>query len=299
MKAEQKTMTTLQKLLENEKESFLNSLKAQNDMDSLIRTADGFIGRILFRFNEQETSERVKSAAYSILQTVRTSLYLIDSIGETSVYTREEYRKETDQKHVNTRMLVFLAAGGACCAAALILLLFTSRAVLAVVNLPVFLILLGAGMILLFLAGASVNRAGKKNKATIETVTKADPDKVYRHILSLMVTADHLLDDIRSEELVETRHALQKDKDGVNQRELNLLAQILEDAYSDLSSDFAKETVSHIRYYLHSRKIDTVDYSREDAGWFDILPGEGGTLRPALVIDGTLLKKGLASGGER
>ena len=42
-----------------------------------------------------------------------------------------------------------------------------------------------------------------------------------------------------------------------------------------------------------------MDYSAEHAAWFDMMPSfKEGTLRPALTKDGTLLKKGLASGGD-
>jgi hypothetical protein len=76
--------------------------------------------------------------------------------------------------------------------------------------------------------------------------------------------------------MIDARHELEKDKDGMNQKELALLSQLLEDAYTDKNSDLAMETISHIKYYLHNRRIETVDYSKEDHAWFDILPGEGG-----------------------
>ena len=57
--------------------------------------------------------------------------------------------------------------------------------------------------------------------------------------------------------------------------------------------------IAGIRYYLHGKNVETVDYSREQAGSFELLPGKKtGTLRPALMASGKLLKKGLASGTE-
>ena len=89
-----------------------------------------------------------------------------------------------------------------------------------------------------------------------------------------------------------------------------LLAQLLEDAYGRRDEDEqAEEEISQIRFYLHGKNIDVVDWPGEPvgqsggeaavpAGWFDMMPAySGGTLRPALVADGTLLKKGLASAG--
>ena len=43
-----------------------------------------------------------------------------------------------------------------------------------------------------------------------------------------------------------------------------------------------------------SKEPETVSNS----GWFDMMPAfSGGTIRPALVADGKLLKKGMASAG--
>ncbi len=290
-------MVTLQSLFEKDKASFLNTLKAQPDTASMIKAADSALSRILFAYNEQEESERVKAAAYSILTSVRTSLNLIDSFGETKVYSRQEYRKKEKSAGHSPLFWVLLGVGAACCAGAVILLLFSMRAASIVINLPVFLVLLAAGMICLFISGMNFHTQGKQKSAEIQTETTADADKIYKHVFGILLTVDHLLADVRTEEMIDARHELEKDKDGMNQKELALLAQLLEDAYTDKNSDLAMETISHIKYYLHNRRIEAVDYSREDSAWFDILPGEGGTLRPALVMDNALLKKGLAAGG--
>ena len=54
-------------------------------------------------------------------------------------------------------------------------------------------------------------------------------------------------------------------------------------------------------FYLHRKNIDVVDWTPDTAGqgaWFDMMPAyDSGTFRPALIADGTLLKKGMASAG--
>ena len=50
--------------------------------------------------------------------------------------------------------------------------------------------------------------------------------------------------------------------------------------------------------YLHKQQIEVVDYSEKTKQYFDLMPGSGkGTIRPAMIADGTLLKKGMASTG--
>ena len=63
--------------------------------------------------------------------------------------------------------------------------------------------------------------------------------------------------------------------------------------------EFALEKIDEIKYYLHKQQIETVDYSEATKQYFDLMPGiKSGTIRPALVADGKVLKKGLASTGK-
>ena len=62
---------------------------------------------------------------------------------------------------------------------------------------------------------------------------------------------------------------------------------------------YALEKIDDIKYYLHKQQIEVVDYSKDTAQYFDLMPGtQSGTIRPALVADGVLLKKGLAQTGK-
>ena len=66
-----------------------------------------------------------------------------------------------------------------------------------------------------------------------------------------------------------------------------------------LNSAFYKSTLLRIGpdSHLHQKGIEAVEYSEENRSWFDVIPGEKReTIRPALVKDGRLLKKGIVSG---
>ena len=63
---------------------------------------------------------------------------------------------------------------------------------------------------------------------------------------------------------------------------------------------FALEKINEIKYYLHKQQIEVVDYSADTAQFFDMMPGQiAGTIRPAMVADGSLLRKGIASAGTK
>ena len=80
--------------------------------------------------------------------------------------------------------------------------------------------------------------------------------------------------------------------------EIELFSDLIAASYSG-DPEYALEKLDEIKYYLHRQQIEVVDYSEKTAQYFDLMPGtNAGTIRPALVADGALLKKGLASTGK-
>ena len=290
-------MAALQDLLTKDKEKILNEITDEHDAEILKKKIDAELGRLLFLFNEEEESDRVKSVSYAIIQTLRSGISLVDSVKEASLYTRTALNRKKDKNHPAPLFWLLLGIGTGGAAGALILLLLSVRAVQMAINLPLFLILIAAALVCCFFAGKSF--AGKQvhGDSSVEALISYDPEKIYRSLFGMMVTADMMLQDVRSRELIEQRHQLEKDRDSADMKEVSFLAQLLEDAYASRNTDFGMEAISHIKYYLHGKNIETLDYSRENQAWFDMLPGEGGTIRPALASGGMLLKKGLASGG--
>ena len=58
----------------------------------------------------------------------------------------------------------------------------------------------------------------------------------------------------------------------------------------------ALERLGGVRFFLHKNGVEAVEWSPEKDELFDRLPGaENGTIRPALVAEETVLKKGLAA----
>ena len=79
--------------------------------------------------------------------------------------------------------------------------------------------------------------------------------------------------------------------------ELELFAGLMEAAASR-DEEYALEKIGDVKYYLHKNNVDAVDYTPDHEDWFELLPSEeAGTIRPALVSEGRLLVKGLATGG--
>ena len=86
---------------------------------------------------------------------------------------------------------------------------------------------------------------------------------------------------------------------GISPEEADLFSGILEISYSQREENpgdtTVQEMISTVRYYLHRKQVETVEYGGGKREWFELLPGkQDATLRPALVRDGVLIRKGLA-----
>ena len=81
--------------------------------------------------------------------------------------------------------------------------------------------------------------------------------------------------------------------------QIELLSELLEIAYAQKGGDTraeAEEMIAQIRYYLHGQNIALCDYAPERRSWFELLPARAaGTIRPAIVREDHLLRKGVAS----
>ena len=299
----------LQTILEQNRERLTSALQAA-DTVSASRVLSSELDRILYTFNDQEDSARVREAASSMLQIAKASCSLVDSAGETKIYGRTDYGKAAPARQKLPKLWLPLLILGLICAAVTIVgvqLLATSaaagsadwqsaglppRSVLAAVPLLAAVALFFAGMLL---------KPGKGTaKETLHAETKIDGAKVYNHLLSVILVIDKCLEEVRNSAKQEERERLREQASALDPAELELLSQLLENAYGRRGQDEqADEEISQIRFYLHGKNIDVVDWTADavkQSGWFDMMPAfRSGTIRPALISDGKLLKKGMAS----
>jgi hypothetical protein len=78
--------------------------------------------------------------------------------------------------------------------------------------------------------------------------------------------------------------------------DLSLYSDLLEASLAK-DGEYALDQISKVPFYLHQKGIEAMNYSDEYRSYFDVIPGEKQeTIRPALVKDGHLLKKGIVSG---
>lgn len=286
-------------LLEKDKENLLTELAASKSADKAIRALENELDKLLLQYNEHCSSERERDAAAYMTQSIRLSLPLIDSVGETKVWETGSTNKSKGR--LNPLVFILLAAGIVLCGIGLLPLLDLATDAGKEVD---WLKLAGfelGGLAAGFVAGLLSRRSGPKPaKRTQRVETQVDAGKIYRSFRNAILAVDQNLDEIRSMERWNERDtAGQIDGHTVSSSELDIFSDLLAASYSQ-DPDYALEKIEEIKYYLHKQQIEVVDYSDETAAFFDMMPGQyAGTIRPALVADGTLMRKGIASKGTK
>lgn len=290
-------MATMQALLEKDKERFLHNAAAAKSSAETVHAVQEELSRMLTLYNEEETSEKVKETALAMIESIRSSAGFLDCDGESTIWSKSEYRSGHEKPKRSVWFWILLIAG--------ILFAIGSAAVLIMFTDMVppsdnMMIGLGLGLgacICLLISGMVSSRTKKKNAEDLYAETIPDAEKTYHILLASAVAMDRTLNLRRSEELLADKQALLDEKDGLKKEDIQLLSGLLETAYAERNNEYAKEVISEVKYYLHKKRIDVVDYNGENKSLFERMPGgTPGTIRPALVIANTVIRKGLASG---
>lgn len=151
----------------------------------------------------------------------------------------------------------------------------------------------------LLIAGLSRggNHAAQQAQGTVraQAVTSADAAELERMIGELCQAADVCVSDLR---LLERDGARARIVGTADEATLDLLVSLME-AQETGRGDVALRRLEQVKTYLRMMGIEAVDFAAGDADcarMFDVLPtlGEMRTVRPALVKDGELLRRGVA-----
>ncbi len=272
-------MVTMRSLLESEKNTIIDQVSSLNKETEIIAYLERVLKKNLISYNEACQSDAVRVRASALMEVMVQDMTLVDSLADVKIYEKVSAEK----KKRSVKVYFFAIAGLVSFVIGLVLNGFHQ-------NVP-WLVLLGVlSLFLFYMSGRSENKAEKKAEVEISY----DGEKIYAHLLKTCMVMDQLLSEVKSEEKTSQRHQTEKEIENADQKELSLIGSLLEQAYGDKDNSVSENVISEIRYYLHARGIDMLEYSPEHADCFDILPGKEGTMRPALIKAGVVLKKGLA-----
>ena len=269
----------MMQFLEADKEQLMSGLAGAGTPEQAQGVLEKEFDRLLLRYNEECTEERVRDAARYMLQ------------------AGSSFRM--------TKMAIACLAGG---------ILFLAGAVLGLavsagegLNLSALLGSIPAAIlagILLFFAGrlsynnnssAAASRANDEQQVEI----RVNPERVWSSLRAVVLSVDKSLQEARDAVNYEKNQLSASVGNGISPEEADLFSGILEISYSQREENpgdtTVQEMISTVRYYLHRKQVETVEYGGGKREWFELLPGkQDATLRPALVRDGVLIRKGLA-----
>lgn len=291
---------SLAALLDEDREMVLANIARDRSLEATQAVLEKEIDRVMYRYVEASGDGPLRDSAQHILQTMKDTLPLMGAVDEAREW-KQAYEAPGAQKKLQLGGLtaVCLVAGAALVLASATGLLLAGRFTGALTFLKA-LLPAALGCAALFLAGVRAARPKKAraadgDRAAVRTEFMADGEKTWHLLRGAMLLADGQLARIQALQAEAQSDAKAAAPAGeVSPAALDLFAELLESAYAQ--GEAGGEQAAAIRFYLHRAGIDVADYGAGRDGWFEFLPAGGsGTIRPALVAEGRLLKKGLAS----
>ncbi len=298
--------TTLSSLLAEDKETVMNRLLSDRAQEKALTALESELDRLMYKAGAMEGSGQQGEVVQGMLQVVKSTLPLIESVSETEVWEKGTDHQSDRRRLPGPASIVCLIAGIVCAVAGLV-----GQSIAGKMLRPGALVWTIAGCVLLVIggylagkgrkdSGAGKSGAGKEEQQVRQTYL-IDPAKVWHILQGIALSADHSLERVKDLAEVREQASGADSKVPMSKDELQFFCDLLENAYARRrrapSDDTLREQVESIRYYLHSKGIETEDYSVQSASWFELLPagGQAVTIRPALIKDGVVIRRGLAS----
>ncbi len=294
----------LQDILESDKEMILENIAADPSPAAVVNVLDRELDRMLYRYAEGCPDENAVTAAGNMIKSVKNSLPFLEAVDDVKEW-RLAGEAEANRRKLRPVGMILTLLGVAAAAASFFLQL-SRTAESASVRVLDTALPLAAGILLVFLGGhLMLSPRGKKKGSAEDTKLefRVNPEEAYRVLKGITLAADKSLEELKENGRLEKEKALAASGGSeLKPEESELFSSLLESLYTKRNTENSAETdemISAIRYYLYGKNVEIVNYSREQAGSFELLPGKKtGTLRPALTANGRLLKKGLASSAE-
>ena len=290
-------------LLEKDRENILTSITQAGTAAKAVTILENETDKLLLKFNDQCDSDREREAAAHMMQAVRLSVPMIDSAGKTKVWERGSDDSAKKEKGKVSIPFVLLTIASVLLVAYGLVPLVVASLINAGEQYRTQLIVrccfVIGGMIMGFFAGAMQRKKEKQAAKEHQVEIRPDADKIFRNYRAAIYSVDQSLEEISAAERWSKREkAGEIDGRKATTPEIELFSDLMAASYSG-DPEYALEKIEEIKYYLHRQQIEVVDYSEAPAQYFDLMPGnKAGTIRPALVADGQILKKGLASTGK-
>lgn len=287
--------------LEADKEQLMSGLAAASAPEKAQSVVEKEFDRLLLRYNEECMEEKVRDTARYLLQAAKMMVPMLSAADDVKIWAKSGAGAQSDGKtEFSVPVIICLAAGAVFLIGSVVgPAAFSGNGVSVpgiLGGLPASIL----GGVLLFFAGRlSLGRKAQTGAGEQQAEVRVSAEKVYSCMRAVVLSIDKSLGEAADAVRYEKSQLPPSSGNGISPEEADFFSALLETAYSlreenpdDMS---AREMISTTRYYLHRRQVETVEFGGGKREWFELLPGKQDmTLRPALVRDGTLIRKGLA-----
>ena len=291
---------TLLEYLDKDKDKLLASFAQAQTAERAIPIVEAEYDRLLYEYNENARSDHERRYVAGMLQTARMATPLLDCIGETKIWEQGGKLLNEEKKKVRLPAIILMIAGPVLIAGVMIVISGIDAILNRITDKPVLIGALIGGMACLFLGGFFFIRKKKASysEKELKAENRIDPHRIYQAMHAILMIVDRNISETLAAEEAE-KQRMEEDEGLLQENgELALYSDLLEAARSK-DGEYALDQLSKIAFFLHQKGIDVVEYSDDKRSFFDTIPGERSeTIRPALVKDGHLLKKGVVSGGQ-
>ena len=253
------------------------------------------LDRVSLRYAEQCPDATSRDAAQMLIKAIKSALPLMDSVGE--VHRWQKTAEKPAAKRAKPASIGLLALGAVLELSVMLGLLLTGGRLTGALMFLEAIVPAALGMAALFWAGVKYGKPEKKKAAEPDQRDEflVDVEKVCHHLRGMMLLADSAVEGARNRSAIERQRQAKTDQGPLDPAQAELFAGLLENGYAQDNPD-SRELVESLRFYLHGAGVEVVDFAPGRENWFEFLPARrSGTIRPALVYDDKLIKKGLAA----
>ncbi|HIU15613.1 MAG TPA: hypothetical protein IAC49_04070 [Candidatus Ventricola intestinavium] len=269
---------------ENRRDALCAQLESAQDAAQAIAAATMTLEQIACDLAQDEPDDKIRQRQLAVLALARRSPLFLRAAragGRIVLRQPEEPRHAAPARGLRMGLL---GAGALVLAGLAVHAVLSGSAMTALFQ--------GIGAFLLYAGAARApEQAGAQGVA--EGVLTVDAQALLREVGEICQAADVCVSDLA---LIETESGPACLSGTVDDAMLDLLASMMEASASG-REDLAVRVVGQAEQYLRRMGVEAVFYGEEHAALFDVLPtlGDTRTVRPAMVQDGNVLRRGVAA----
>lgn len=265
-------------------ELLLAQLRDAQSMDQAISACMLSLEQVACELAQDEQDELARQRQQAVLACLRRAPQLLRAAAARGELVASQDQHAGKQAAVPGRLRRMMRPAGAFLLGALAVYeLIDGKTLFALLQ------LLGAN--LLFFSSSAVRYDGVQ--MTARGIPFADAEALVRTLRELCQAADLCVSDLM---LLEKDAGMARLSGTADDAMLDLLCALME-AKASGRNDLAMRSLSQVQQYLHMLGVEILFYDPAYAQHFDILPtmGDARTIRPAMMKDGKLLRRGVAA----